>query len=482
MTASKHWYVADPIYQLVEFGSSGECVRALTAAPSFQRLRRISQLGLASFVFPGAVHTRFSHCLGAAHLASLVAEVLGDAIPPEHAKAIICSALLHDIGHGPFSHSFERALKAILGKRLKHEIWTRKVILDRLAPILAAHGVDADTVCELIKSQGSLRRLPAHLKEIISSQLDVDRMDYLCRDAHFTGVTVGQIDVQYLVRCLRIIQHGSQQTLRLTTKAVACYEAFAFARHVMNRTVYFHKQVATFECMMEECIRLLANDTSNKFLPEFFVNLHAHVSRSTTTTSDELIRHNINHATEDVAAVDEYLDSYLALTEDQIWTALSVRIGDSSPLSMLAQRLLERRPVRSHRIAAGKHSILESELKQGGFTIGQFCIRTMPSSLYEQNSEEQVFVQDDSSKLSVHISEKSSLLDALRDKPETDAILVIFDDDLRPKIEDVARQANCLMSLSERRSNRPGPSVAKTAPHEIERASSDVASSTGREG
>lgn len=365
-------------------------------------------------------------------------------------------------------------MEAILGARIKHEEWTRQIVRDRLATTLHTHGVTPEHVIELITTQDAPRHLPAHLKEIISSQLDVDRMDYLCRDAHFSGVAVGQIDVHYLVRCLRVIRHGSQQTLGVTAKGVACYEAFAFARHVMNRSVYFHKQVATFECMMEECIRLLVMDSSNKYLPEFFLKLREQLTRSGVTDALEGGQSKGTDGPSKGLSVSEYLDSYLALTEDQIWATLSERTAGNSPLSVLSQRLLERRPVYSHRIAAGKHALLKNELKQGGFTREQYRIRSMPSSLYEQDSGEQVFVQEDGSKHSAHISEKSSLVDALRDKPETDAILVIFDEDARTRIEEAARQANCLASFSDRRSNRPpGPPLAKTAPQELERPATE---------
>ena len=252
---SKPWYVADPVHQFVEVGEDyGDVVRELVATLPFQRLRRISQLGLASFVFPCAVHSRFSHSLGAAHLAAQVVTQLK--VPPDQARAVVCAALLHDVGHGPFSHSFEHAVRQVFPNGPKHEEWTKAIIRASLREILARYEVDADLVCDLISGSSEAAPVPTYLRQVISSQLDVDRMDYLCRDAHFTGVPIGQVDLPYLIKNIRTIDHGGEQTLGITEKGVSSFEAFAFARHVMTRMVYHHKQVATFETMMEEFIRL----------------------------------------------------------------------------------------------------------------------------------------------------------------------------------------------------------------------------------
>jgi uncharacterized protein len=267
----KDWYIADPVHQFVDFGPYRASVKALVSTPVFQRLRRISQLGLASYVFPGAVHTRFSHSLGAAYLAGLLVRQLG--IDDHDGRAIVCAALLHDVGHGPFSHSFERALKRIVPKVPKHEHWTRVIVQQELSKELREHDVDPLRVCALIKNRDGDPDVTTFHRQIISSQLDVDRMDYLCRDAHFAGVPLGRIDLQYLIRNVCVVEHGSQKTLGLMSKGVASYEAFAFARHIMNRSVYFHKQVATFECMMEECLRLLACGGRVGFEPELIAAL-----------------------------------------------------------------------------------------------------------------------------------------------------------------------------------------------------------------
>ena len=173
--SNKQWYVADPVHQFVEFGEHEKVVRALVCTREFQRLRRITQLGLASFVFPGAVHSRFSHSLGAAHLATRLTERL--MTDSAEARAVVCAALLHDVGHGPFSHAFERAIKRLLPNRRSHEDWARQIIDERFAAILREHDVDPNRVCALIHRNSSDANVPAYQRQIISSQLDVDRMD-----------------------------------------------------------------------------------------------------------------------------------------------------------------------------------------------------------------------------------------------------------------------------------------------------------------
>lgn len=421
---SKDWYIADPVHQFVDFGPHRTTIKGLVSTPAFQRLRRISQLGLASYVFPGAVHTRFSHSLGAAYLAGVLVRQLG--IEDSDGRAIVCAALLHDVGHGPFSHSFERALKRIVPGAPKHEHWTRVIVQQVLSEELQKHDVDPARVCALIKHRDDDPEVATFHRQIISSQLDVDRMDYLCRDAHFAGVPLGRVDLQYLIRNVCVVEHGSQRTLGLMTKGVACYEAFAFARHIMNRSVYFHKQVATFECMMEECIRLLTQGDRTGFEPELVSALRKAKQAETDAVEGLLFK------------------PYLRVTEDQIWTAIGEVAHRVDRLGRLATSLLRREAVPSYRVVEHKHHVLTEELRRKGFDEEQCSVRTLPSSLYNQESGEQVFLNDGQSVPAVHISERSSLVDALRDRAETDAVLVIFDHQAEAAILDVARAANCL--------------------------------------
>jgi HD superfamily phosphohydrolase len=154
--AAKSWFIADPIHQILDFGTESACIKSLIECAPVQRLRRISQLGLASYVFPCAVHTRFAHSLGTAHLAASVVDLLNGSIRKQDAHAVFCAAVLHDVGHGPFSHAFERAMNQILfgnshSKRLAHGDWARKIITTPLAGPLEEVGADASQVADLCR-------------------------------------------------------------------------------------------------------------------------------------------------------------------------------------------------------------------------------------------------------------------------------------------------------------------------------------------
>lgn len=182
--------IRDPIHDIIslEDNDTDKLVLDLIDAKEFQRLRRIKQLGMCDLVFPGANHSRLSHSIGAMHIAAKVLDRMdrfrNEKLKPEERVIVILAALLHDIGHGPFSHSFERVMDT------DHEAWTRKIIVDdsteinqklkdfdELLPQRLANFLEGVPVEEV----------PPVLSQIVSSQLDVDRFDYLLRDSHATG-------------------------------------------------------------------------------------------------------------------------------------------------------------------------------------------------------------------------------------------------------------------------------------------------------
>ena len=198
---------------------------ALLETPPVQRLRRISQLGTAVLVYPSANHTRFEHSLGVYHLADRALGHLG--IEGTQAERVRASALLHDIGHSPYSHNIEELLYRHTGKY--HDEVDELIESGPVARVLTEHGLNPDRVAGLIAGEGELGQL-------VSGELDVDRMDYLVRDAHHTGVPYGTIDHERLVRELRFVD-GS---LVLDEGNVQSAESLLLARALMNPTVYEH--------------------------------------------------------------------------------------------------------------------------------------------------------------------------------------------------------------------------------------------------
>lgn len=247
-------------------------ILALIDRPEFQRLRRIRQLGLAFFVFPGAEHSRWVHSVGVFHVARRMLDALHERHGQEDAyqelgdirKEVLAAALLHDVGHGPFSHVFERAISKACGVEKDypsdHEEWTCRIIEDRFASTLQEYGVDVNIVTQLIDKNNRQHLLA---KDIISSQLDADRMDYLLRDSKATGANYGEFDLEWLLNSLRIgermVPGQTQGVSRLcfdSSKAIHVIEEYILARYFMYVQVYIHKTTRAYEALLKNVLQL----------------------------------------------------------------------------------------------------------------------------------------------------------------------------------------------------------------------------------
>ena len=205
--------------------------------PFFQRLRHIRQLGLTYLVYPGANHTRFQHALGAMHLMASAIEVLkakGLEISEQEAEAATAAILLHDIGHGPFSHSLEFSIaQGINHERIGHRLMRE---MDSQLNGRLAMAID-------IFNDKYPKRF---LHQLVSSQLDVDRMDYLRRDSFFTGVTEGAIGSDRIIKMLNVVDDN----LVVDAKGIYSIEKFLIARRLMYWQVYLHKTVVAAEQLL----------------------------------------------------------------------------------------------------------------------------------------------------------------------------------------------------------------------------------------
>jgi len=221
---------------------------ALIDTPAFQRLRRVKQLGTTDLVFPGARHTRFEHSLGVFHLAGLALGRLRstDGAPrfePSDERALLAGALLHDVGHYPFSHAVE---ELEVDQIRRHTDIARDLITHDLAQILESEwDVDPTLVASLVAGpqlgDASLTDAQMLLRSLLDSSLDVDKLDYLVRDARGANVPYGVVDVQRLIASLavRIADEGHTE-LAVETKGVASLQSLVFAKHLMFATVYWH--------------------------------------------------------------------------------------------------------------------------------------------------------------------------------------------------------------------------------------------------
>ena len=249
--------INDPVYGLISVDD--EIIFQLIAHPYYQRLRRIHQMAMAQLVYPGAVHSRLHHSLGAYHLMCNALNELknkGTEITKEEERAAKIAILLHDIGHGPFSHSLEN----ILIEGIHHEELSLQLMQELNRQFNGA--------LEMTLSVFTKNHPKKFLTQLISGQLDVDRMDYLTRDSFFTGVSEGVIGYDRILKML-IVHNGE---LMVEEKGIYSIEKFLVARRLMYWQVYLHKTVLCAEEMLKQIIRraryigAVADGTLNKFI------------------------------------------------------------------------------------------------------------------------------------------------------------------------------------------------------------------------
>ena len=329
--------IRDPVHGLILFGRNGDRQRdetdaiawRLLNAREFQRLRRIRQLGFSDLVFPGATHSRFAHCVGVYHTARLLADVIarrqGGRRDLDRERVALLAALLHDVGHGPFSHAFEAAAGAA-GKHTRHEDWSVEIVRGDTEVNRVLRDVDEnlpDQIGDLLKEEE-----PKDIyATIVSSQFDADRLDYIQRDRMMTGVGFGHIDRDWLFDCLEvgsvtIDKKDPHQVpcLYLGPKGVSVAEEYLEARFRLYRMVYMHKTTRAAEKMLEALLRAVAEETKNaRSIPRGPV---------------------LRYLTRETSPLGTYLD----LDDAAIWSALSEFSRRRNPrISKLAERLQDRK-------------------------------------------------------------------------------------------------------------------------------------------
>jgi HD superfamily phosphohydrolase len=232
--------INDPVYGFIRI--PGELFFDIMEHPWFQRLRRIKQLGLTNYVYPSAHHTRFQHALGAMYLMRQSIEVLrykGISISHEEATGLALAILLHDIGHGPFSHTLEQSIV----KGLKHEEISDLFI----SGLNRQFGGQLEEALKIFRGESDKK----FLHQLVSSQLDMDRLDYLSRDSFFTGVAEGTINTDRIINMLTVCDDN----LVVESKGIYSIEKFIIARRLMYWQVYLHKAVLAADHMLVSILR-----------------------------------------------------------------------------------------------------------------------------------------------------------------------------------------------------------------------------------
>jgi len=242
----------DPVHNIIALSlaqADDALLVQLIDTPEFQRLRYIKQLGLALYTFQGAEHSRFTHSLGVMHVMTRVLDHLGKrySISEESRVVARAAALLHDLGHGPFSHVIEK----VLGQN--HERWTTSIIAD---PATAVHqrlaAFDPSLPGKVIAAIEHRYR-PAFIGDLVSSQLDVDRFDYLLRDSLMTGAKYGNYDLEWIIHALEIDEENER--IYVAANGLYAVEEYLQARFYMFRQVYFHRSLRSAEAVLMSILR-----------------------------------------------------------------------------------------------------------------------------------------------------------------------------------------------------------------------------------
>jgi HD superfamily phosphohydrolase len=333
----KQQRIRDPLHNLIEFRADefeDSLWRALQTRP-FQRLRRIKQLGFSDLIYPGACHSRFAHSVGVFHTARQLMRVIDDHLGRQFelskARVALAGALVHDLGHGPFSHAFEQVGRRLGLKLANHELVSDMLIRDsEVSGALRGLGSGfANDVADLIRSAG-----PGSIySAVVSSQFDADRLDYMRRDRLMTGAHVGAIDFEWLIANLEVgtVTQGVDQeptapidTFVLGSKAIYAAETYVLGLFQLYPTVYFHKATRSAEKIFTELlhrvVRLTIDDSvANTGLPD-------------------------NHPLVRFAKEPEKIENLLALDDTAVWGSLSLMAdARDSAISDFACRLRDRR-------------------------------------------------------------------------------------------------------------------------------------------
>ncbi len=329
--------ISDPIYGLIDIDA--EVVRKIIDHPYFQRLRNIKQLALTYLVYPGAEHTRFQHALGCYHLAQTAVKVLrkkGVAISPKEEEGVILASLLHDIGHGPFSHTLEYHLV-----KSSHELFSVR-IMEKINEQLNGR---LDTAIAIYKNEYPRK----FLHQLVSSQADVDRLDYLKRDSFHSGVAEGAVGSERIIKMYDV----ANDELVIDSKGIFSIEKFLLARRMMYWQVYLHKTVLSAEEMLLKIVeraRVLLTQKKSLFITEplryFLENTITEITEETlemfcrlddsdifscikewsfsddfilSSLSQKLIRRDLNKITIQVEDfTQEYIDKIHKLTQEKL--------------------------------------------------------------------------------------------------------------------------------------------------------------------
>ena len=422
--------IKDPVHGSMQFTNEENAwIKPFIDTPNFQRLRHIKQLGMGDLIFPGATHTRFNHCLGCCYVASQIARKLE--LSTEERKRVMIAGLLHDIGHGPFSHAFEGIFYK---KSIKHEDWTPLFLeefkTDQKNDAVSAK--DFDTISNLIMHQEKKHKL---LADIVSSQLDADRLDYLRRDSHFCGVTYGDYDFRWLLHCLTVVKDKKgQNRLGVTVKGIGVVEQYLMARRLMMQNVYQNGKKYAAEGLLAKFLKYLAHSITDE-------NLFQEVKTKNLAQFLKAVT-EYNHKAKDSDCSEEHKQAFLKanyhlykrLCDYDIFSMIRyfANLEGDHPVITIAKRLYHRKlPKVEYIDEANLPKVREriNALKENkSIEPWQVSLIALPHQAYF-GSQDPILVLDKKGQ-SKNIHEYSLVLEGISDRLEK-AYFLFFDADIK---------------------------------------------------
>ncbi len=303
----------DPVYGFISIPY--DIVFDVIEHPYFQRLRRIQQLGLSSLVYPGATHSRFHHSLGAMHLMSKSLEVLkskGHDITEEECKAAVLSILMHDLGHGPFSH----ALESVLVSKMPHE----HISMLLMQNLQKEFGKPVETAIQIFTNQYPKK----FLYQLVSGQLDMDRLDYLNRDSFYSGVSEGVVGYDRIINMLDV----HEDNIVVEEKGIYSIEKFIVARRLMYWQVYLHKTCLVADLMLKSAV-LRAKEIYRNGINENGISENLSFFLTNDISAEEFSHH---------------IEKFASLDDIDIFQALKVWMNsEDAILKMLSRSIINRK-------------------------------------------------------------------------------------------------------------------------------------------
>ncbi len=434
MKLNTYHVINDPIHGAMQFKQHEmSWLKPFIDNPVMQRLRHIKQLGFADLLFPGAVHSRFNHSLGCCYVASQIADKIElDA----HDKQIVTIAgLLHDIGHGPFSHAFEEIFTQ---HKIRHENWTPYflqefysdeflTLYNKKNPDFPLQEEQLSIIRKMIMHEETEHKL---LADIVSSQLDADRLDYLLRDSHFCGVKYGEFDFRWLLHCLVAVENQGYKRLGVTFKGIGVVENYLIARRLMIRNIYYHYKKYAAELMLREFLSQLSLAlTTEKQLEtiktqpigQFLGNVRKFNESSITEKNKEALTQQF---------LQENYHLYKHLCDYDVFMLIR-ELANSNinhPAVKIAKKLQSRQLPKVFSLDAKQYEWVQervnSILSNPQNNIQSWQLATLNPPHHSYLSKDRIKILDDQGNIK-NIDECSFIIKALLDKVETSCCLII---------------------------------------------------------